>query len=140
MLVRSNTMVFHGGRRIRVNPETNLTEPFEIAIEEGKPLPKHLTPADGSAPARAVAKPVPGQANAPAVSVRPSKKEIMAQLSAAGIKYNATQTADALFALLTKAKKAAAPAASTAPSKDSGAPASPPAPLTPAGTGDQDVI
>lgn len=121
MLVRSTEMVFTGNRRYRVDPVSGLTAPFEYKLKEGKKLPAHyheVTP--GAAPAKVEKSLIPpGQAAAPvrAGGGELSKREIMAELSAAGVKYNATMKAGDLLKILNEHKAQAAPAASTAPSK-----------------------
>lgn len=135
MLVRSTEMVFTGGCRLRVDPVTGLTPPFEYTLRDGRELPKHLVPAEGEGKVERVEKPTkpPGQAAAPVKKSEPTKRELMAQLSAAGIKFKATLGAKELQSLLDAEKKKAAPAASSAPLKELEQDG-------PKGSGDQDVI
>lgn len=137
MLVRSKEMVFRDGRRFRVNPATGLTEAFEVP--DGSKLSKHFVPAEGAEKVERVVKSFtpPGQASAPTKAKEPSKRELMAQLSAAGVKYNATLSSKALQDLLNAEKKKIAPASVAAPSKET---ALEPDEKREAGTGDQDVI
>jgi hypothetical protein len=142
MLVRSKEMVFRNGRRYRVDPASGLTAAFEIQLAEGKKLSKHLVPAEGAEKVEKVVKSAtpPGQAEASVKTGVPTKKELMAQLAAAGVKFKATLSNEALQALLDAHKKQAAPAASTAASKEE-TKTEPEAKAGEAkGSGDQDVI
>lgn len=120
MLVRSKEMVFREGRRFRVNPATGLTDAFNVEVPEGGKLSKHFVPAEGADKVEKVVKAAipPGQASAPEKKGAPTKKQIMAELSAAGISFKATLSAVELQAILDKAKKKAAPAAAPAPAKE----------------------
>lgn len=115
MQVRSKVMVFVGGHRLRVNPATGLTEPFEHVIKPGGKLPAEYVTADTTHVEKS--KTVPGQSGAP-LKVGQSQKELRAALTLAGIPFKATMGAADLEKLLICSKKELAPAASAAPSKE----------------------
>jgi hypothetical protein len=98
MLVRAKEACFIDGYRRRAGAE------FDY---KGTPLPAHLVPVGGTPPAAATAPDKEG----------PTKKELQAQLDAAGVKYAVNDTKDELVAALNAAKAKAAPAAATAPDK-----------------------
>jgi hypothetical protein len=101
MLVEAKDMCFIGGHRRR--PGTR----FELALPEGEDLPKCLFIVGGDKREDRQTKREEG----------PTRKELMLQLEAAGVKYGTNDNKDALQALLNEATKAAAPGASGASDK-----------------------
>lgn len=99
MQVRAKEACFIGGARRRKG------EVFEYGGTPSGPIEA----ADGSQPAP--------KEKEKAKDEGPTRKEIMAQLEAAGVKYGNNDNKDALLALLNAARKEAAPASSDAPDK-----------------------
>lgn len=101
MLVRAKETCFVGGARRRQGQVFEYDGKVEGPIE----------PADGSAP--------PPQKKAKEED-GPTRKEIMAQLDAAGVEYGSNDNKASLLALLNDAREKAAPASSGAPDKSLG--------------------
>lgn len=99
MQVRAKETCFIGGARRREG------EVFEFDGTPSGPLEA----ADGSKPQ--------SQPQEAKKDDGPTRKELMAQLEAAGVKYGSNDNKDALQALLNEARKEAAPASSGAPDK-----------------------
>lgn len=97
MLVRAKEICFIGGARRRKG-----------AVFEFDGTPSGPIEAAGG---KAVDVPTPKADDGP------TRKELMAQLEAAGVKYGSNDNKDALQALLNEARKEAAPASSGAPDK-----------------------
>lgn len=101
MLVEAKEMCFIDGHRRRPGAR------FEYASPEGEQLPKCLVAVGGSKPAQDKTRRDDG----------PTRKELMAQLDAAGVDYGSNDNKDALQALLSENQRKFAPGSSTAPDK-----------------------